>query len=144
MKKYLIVLLLVASNAFAQAGTASMQINWSAPTQRENGLALTLAEIGGYEIRYKLKAATVYNSVYLPNGAQQTFTLTAMPAGDYDIQIAAVDTDGLYSTFVAIAYKLNMSPPKQPNGVGIKRLSIDAAGECLKIPSCKVVKGETL
>lgn len=141
----LCVVLLLSGFANAQVNTApvaTLQLNWAAPVARENGVALTTTEIGGYEIRYKLKSATISNSIVLPNGSLTSFALAIPTAGEYDVQIAAYDTDMNYSSFVALGYKLNLSPPKSVNGFNVRRLTIDVQETCAANPNCKVVKGD--
>lgn len=139
-----ICLLFLSCVGYAQtaATSASLTLNWAAPTARENGVALAAAEIGGYELKYKLKTATTVNTIVIPNASARSFVLSGLPAGEYDVQIAVFDTDGLYSAFVPINYKLNLSPPKGVTGFTIKRSSIDVISLCLNTPNCKVQLGD--
>jgi hypothetical protein len=81
--------------------SSDVTIEWFIPTERENGDYLELAEIGGYEIRYKLLSATQYTSVTVSDGGVDQYDLGYL-AGDYEFEIATFDTNGLYSDFVAI------------------------------------------
>lgn len=81
--------------------SSDVTIEWFIPTERENGDYLELAEIGGYEIRYKLLSATQYTSVKVSDGGADQYDLGYL-AGDYEFEIATFDTNGLYSDFVAI------------------------------------------
>lgn len=75
-------------------------IYWSTPDQRENGEYLEYDEIGGYELRYKLRSEEVYKTIFLgPEIEEYIFDYLE---GDYEFEIATFDTDGLYSKYVAI------------------------------------------
>lgn len=123
-------------------GAQSLQFNWVPPVLRENGSALPAVEIGGYELRYRIKGATAFNSVIIPGGATKAYSLSGLASGEYDFQIAAFDVEGLYSAFVAINYKLSVSPPKVVTGFTVKRPGVDVLEICLSSPNCKVSKGE--
>lgn len=77
-------------------------IEWFIPSERENGEYLELDEIGGYEIRYKLKSASSYQSVVVKDGGIDRYSLGEL-SGTYEFQIATFDVNGLYSEFVTIS-----------------------------------------
>lgn len=85
----------------AQLISTQVRLLWSTPTARENGEYLELDEIGGFEIRFKGAADTQYTSVVINDNSVNSYTLT-QPAGDLQFEIAAFDTNGLYSNFVSI------------------------------------------
>ncbi len=74
-------------------------INWSPPTTRENGDYLAIEDVGGYELKYKLRSATQFTSIVISNGYTDSYYFNHLE-GDYEFQIAAYDVDGLYSDFV--------------------------------------------
>lgn len=76
-------------------------IYWSIPTQRENGDDLDIREIGGYELRYKLKSDEDYTIVKIDSGYTDTYYFDYLK-GEYEFEIATFDVDGLYSRFVSI------------------------------------------
>ena len=76
-------------------------IYWSIPTQRENGDHLDIRDIGGYELRYKLKSAENFTTVNIDSGFTDTYYFDYLQ-GDYEFEIATYDVDGLYSSFVSI------------------------------------------
>ena len=118
-----------------------MQFNWIAPTQRENGVALTTAEIGGFELRYRLKSSNAYLYVNIPSGIATTYSLEGIGAGEYEYQIAVYDKAGLYSNFVIVVPAVS-SNPKPVTGATAKRKDVDVKAKCIA-PSCKVaVTGE--
>lgn len=133
-----------AVSAQTPAGTIavpSLQFNWVPPIAREDGTALPVAEIGGYEIRYRLKGANAFTYLVIDNGAAKSYSLNGLVAGDYEFQIAAFDADGLYSPFVAINYRLTTAKPKPVTNVTVKKLGVDVVGGCVA-PGCKVFSGD--
>lgn len=100
----------LSSAASSQASSAVQQtgpldgpavIYWSIPTQRENGDYLDIREIGGYELRYKLRSEEDFTSVNIDSGFTDTYYFDYLQ-GDYEFEIATFDVNGLYSEFVSI------------------------------------------
>lgn len=77
------------------------RLQWSHPTQRENGQFLSLNEIGGYEIRYRPNSLGNFTYINLPGSQSTQYGIGSLPS-NYDFQIAVYDTQGLYSDFVSI------------------------------------------
>lgn len=78
-----------------------VQLYWNIPTEREDGERLDVTEISGYEVRYKLKSDTEFQSVSITDGYTDAYYFNYLQ-GDYEFQIATYDKNGLYSSFVAI------------------------------------------
>lgn len=78
-----------------------MQLLWSAPVTRENGEYLDITEIGGYEVRYKLKADTNYTNIVINDGFTDAYYFNYLQ-GEYEFEIASFDKTGLYSEFIPI------------------------------------------
>lgn len=76
-------------------------IYWSVPTFRENGAYLDITEIGGYELRYKLKSANAFEYVKIDSGYTDTYYFDHLE-GEYEFEIATYDVNKLYSDFVPI------------------------------------------
>lgn len=74
-------------------------VSWQIPSERENGEALSLADIGGYEIAYRSTDLSVFQSVVVNSAELTEYQLTNLHAGEYEFTIAAFDSDGLYSDF---------------------------------------------
>lgn len=95
------------SSAQSSGSSAAVSINgpvllyWTAPTRRMNGTVLDLSELGGYEIRYKLRNDSSFTYVKIPGGYTDSYYFNHME-GDYEFQIAAYDVTGIYSTYVPI------------------------------------------
>lgn len=71
------------------------------PNQRENGDYLDVTEVGGYELRYKLKSESNFKTIKIKDGFTDAYYFDFLK-GDYEFQIATFDTDGLYSSFVNV------------------------------------------
>ncbi len=91
-------LLSITTPAALVSGSASLK--WSAPTERENGKALASAELGGFELRYRNTTENSYHYQSLDK-TQTQITLSDL-TGDYIFEVAAFDTEGLYSNFVSL------------------------------------------
>lgn len=74
-------------------------VEWDIPTTRENGEELLLSEIGGYELLYQKQGETLEPAIVITDQTQYSFELTGLPAGRYEVRVAAFDTDGLYSDY---------------------------------------------
>lgn len=74
---------------------------WSVPSARENGEALVAEEIGGYELRYKTENEADFTSVIIEGGYVNSYYFNYLE-GKVIFEIAAYDTNGLYSRFVPI------------------------------------------
>lgn len=79
----------------------AVQIYWAVPTTRENGEYLDITEIGGYEVRYKLKSASSFTSVVIKDAFIDAYYFDYLK-GDYEFEIATFDKTGLYSKFVPV------------------------------------------
>lgn len=79
----------------------AVQLLWSAPVTRENGDYLDITEIGGYEVRYKLKLDTDYTNIVINDGFTDAYYFNYLQ-GEYEFEIATFDKAGLYSEFIAI------------------------------------------
>ena len=91
---------LVLSTIAEPEPAVGFTLEWTPPSARENGQYLELGEIGGYEIRYRRANESRYQTVTI--GARATRHTFTDLMGDYEFEIAAFDTDGLYSNFVTI------------------------------------------
>ena len=147
MRKFMVYLVLclsmLSSAVIAQAPAAgavapSLQFNWVAPTQRENGTALTTAEIGGYELRYRLKTANNYSYVAIPSGTATSYVLAGVAAGDYEYQLAVYDKSGLFSNWVTVV-PIVAANPRPVTGATAKPVGIDVKAGCVS-PACRVAE----
>ncbi|MDQ2076190.1 hypothetical protein [Marinimicrobium sp. ABcell2] len=74
---------------------------WSPPTERENGDYLEDTELGGYEIRFRKSIDEDYEVIRIEDGYTTEYEFLELD-GEFEFEIAAYDTSGLYSVFVAI------------------------------------------
>lgn len=74
-------------------------VEWDIPTTRENGEELLLSEIGGYELLYRKQGDALEPAIVITDQTQDSFELEGLPAGRYEVRVAAFDTDGLYSDY---------------------------------------------
>lgn len=81
-------------------------MKWSVPSKRENGELLEVDEIGGYELRYKTSNGSDYTTVLIAGGHVDSYYFNHLE-GDLEFEIAAYDTNGLYSRFVPIQPQTN-------------------------------------
>ena len=78
------------------AGSAAL--SWDIPQRREDGDNLVLAEIGGYEINYRLEGDALFTSVVVNDGTVTEYVIEDLAAGRYEIYIHAFDEEGVYSS----------------------------------------------
>ena len=83
----------------AQDNNMTINLSWTPPTHRINGEPLS-GGLMGYEIRYREVGAATFQSITLGEKEPTSYRLTNIPKGEYEVEIAAYDTDGIYSTFV--------------------------------------------
>lgn len=93
---------LLGGSALAQAAS-SVKLSWGIPTTRENGQALPVSELTGYELYYTTDDPAVTGSVKVSGGATATYTVSNLAAGNYHFAISAVDSKGLKSKLSPIA-----------------------------------------
>lgn len=109
----LAVLLLWSAVSYANDAT----VNWAHPTQRENNVALPLAEIRETLVLYGLCASgqlpATPQSRVVPAPAT-TVTLTGLGYGTWCVAARTVDTEGRASNNSSIASKVILAPPKPP------------------------------
>ena len=144
--RYLIVCLMfcvsmLSLSAVAQSGAdgavlTPMQFSWVAPTQRNDNTPLAVTDIGGFQLRYKLRSAGSYSMVTIASGAATSYALAGIGAGDYEYQLAVYDTNGLYSGWVAIVPSVAANPKPVTNATA-KRLGVDVKAACVS-PACRV------
>lgn len=84
--------------------TIDITLYWNPPVERENGEALSLSEIGGYEIRYRMIGAGDYNRLVINDSHADQHLFQDLEDGAYEFEIAAFDLEGLYSEFVTVTY----------------------------------------
>ena len=90
-----------SSSVFGRYVDGPVELYWTTPTERENGDALDVTEIGGYELRYKREGESEYTVITIEDGYADAYYLDFLK-GQYLFEIATYDIHGLYSSFVPI------------------------------------------
>lgn len=80
--------------------TMAVNLQWTPPSQREDGTLLTESELKQYEIRYRPVGTETFTVTHV-DASETSLPLPNLPIADYEFQIAAIDNDGLYSDFVS-------------------------------------------
>lgn len=91
-----------SGNSTSSGSAKPTELRWSHPNTRVSGKYMELGEIGGYSIRYRKSNIGHYDYLTLTGNKITTLTSSDIP---YDgvIEIATIDTDGLYSQYASIA-----------------------------------------
>ena len=78
-------------------GPADILLTWSAPTERVNGSALAIAEIGGYQICY-IGSDGQINLVDIADPLQTDYLLKNLSPDEYQLNIFTYDTENNLSS----------------------------------------------
>jgi hypothetical protein len=84
-------------------GTGSVTLNWTAPTQNEDGSALT--DLAGYRIYWGTTPGSYPNSVTVDNPGLTTYVVEGLVAGTYEFVATAFNTAGVESRYSSPATK---------------------------------------
>ncbi len=79
--------------------TASIELSWDIPLQREDGSALELYEINGYVIAYGTNSGNLTNQVQVSGASQTSALIEELNAGTYYFAIATVDSEGVQGNY---------------------------------------------
>lgn len=90
-----------SSSATSEPIQGPVVLYWTAPSRRENGATMDITELSGYEVRYKLRSKPDYKYINIPGGFTDAYYFEYLK-GDYQFEIAAIDSNGMYSRFVPI------------------------------------------
>lgn len=77
----------------------AVQLSWDIPLARNNGDALYVNELAGYEILYSHERDTSPRQVHIEDPLQTNAQVAGLPVGHYRFAIAAIDSNGVYSQF---------------------------------------------
>lgn len=89
------------SSSASDNNASGFLLTWVPPYSRESGDLLPAYEIGGYAIRYITPDAREFTYIDIAGDSLNTYSIINLPA-DASFEIAAYDTNGLYSEFVPI------------------------------------------
>ena len=85
------------------ASTGSTTLSWTAPTQNEDGSALT--NLAGYKLYWGTEPGSYPNSVTIDNPGVTTYVVENLTAGTYEFVATAFNTSGVESRFSNSATK---------------------------------------
>lgn len=74
-------------------------VSWDIPTERENGEALPLSEIGGYEIAFRKTDSEQFDVLIVDDHTAQSLVIENLAAGEYEFKIASFDSNGMYGQY---------------------------------------------
>lgn len=77
----------------------AVSVSWVAPAEREDGSALSMAEIAGYRVYYGGTHGDYTNQVDIADSATMQITFDDLAAGTYYFVVTVVDADGRESGF---------------------------------------------
>lgn len=103
---YLLALSLVfplvgCSGGDGSSSNSSPSLSWVAPSEREDGSALSPSEIVGFRIYYGTESGNYSNTVDIDDHTATQAVLAGIPSGDFFVVMTAVDVDGRESSFSA-------------------------------------------
>ncbi len=90
------------AGAGESAERGSVTLNWSMPRSRQNGGALNVADLAGYEIYVIAEFSGADKRYDIDDPQLTTYTINGLPPDTYHISVSAVDRDGRKSTLSAI------------------------------------------
>ena len=121
LEALVVLALLAMAGALLLSGEARAEdatLNWTHPTQRENNVALALAEIRETQVDWGLCSGTSFPAT--PAGTKAvpapatTTVITGLAYGTWCFRARTVDTGGLTSVNTSVVSKVILAPPKPP------------------------------
>ena len=80
----------------AEFASADISLNWQAPLSREDGSALPITAIAGYEISYE-NSRQQTTIITLNNADSNSYKINDLPPDDYQFAVFAFDTNNAIS-----------------------------------------------
>jgi len=84
-------------------GTGSVTLNWTPPTQNDDGSMLT--DLAGYEVRYGKDQANLDRSVQLTNPSLNTYVVDSLTSGTWFFAVRSINRIGTSSVMSNVASK---------------------------------------
>ena len=97
-----VVFLFACSGGGGSGGSSSASfggLTWTAPSERENGDALSLSEIAGFRIYYGEESGIYPGTIDISDGSSVESDLDDVSSGKYFVVVTTIDTDGRESAF---------------------------------------------
>jgi hypothetical protein len=82
--------------------TSDITVEWTAPSQRENGDYLSISELKGYEIYYTTDISGKSAVINVKGGHTNKYDIDDLPADIYYFTMSAIDNEGLKSRMTDI------------------------------------------
>jgi VCBS repeat-containing protein len=82
-----------------EQGVGDITLSWVAPVEREDGSAISMAEIAGYRVYYGVSSGAYTNEVMVNGGSTMSVTLRNLSSGRYFLVVTTIDTDGRESVY---------------------------------------------
>ncbi len=82
----------------------SVTLNWTAPTQNEDGTTLT--DLDGYKIYWGTTSGSYPNSVTIDNETVTSYVVDNLAPGTYEFVATSFNTSGVESRYSAPATKV--------------------------------------
>jgi hypothetical protein len=76
------------------AANPVLSLSWIAPSEREDGTPISMAEIAGYRVYYGAVQGSYTHQVDIADSATMQVTLSDLATGTYYFAVTAIDTDG--------------------------------------------------
>lgn len=86
-------------------GDRQISVFWRAPTERENGEPLSLAELKGYRIHWGPTSNPTQYSITINDPYATSFTLESVVPGSYELAMTAIDSEGRESSLSGALHK---------------------------------------
>ncbi len=81
------------------ATASAISLSWIAPSERDDGTSISMAEISGYRIYYGTTQGTYTEQIDVNDGNVDQATLDNLTSGTYYLVLTTVDIDGRESTY---------------------------------------------
>jgi len=85
-----------------QGVTQGVALSWIAPSEREDGTPISMAEIAGYRVYYGTSEGNYPNELDIADSDNMQATLSNLASGIYYIVVTTYDMDGRESAFSEI------------------------------------------
>lgn len=90
-----------AGSSSGQSAGGIANLNWVAPSEREDGTPISLSEIAGYKVYYGSSVGEYPNQIDITDSSATEVGVTSLSPGRYYFVITTLDTDGHESEFSA-------------------------------------------
>jgi len=95
----LILPLFACGGGGGEGGDSSGLPSWNAPSEREDGTALSPAEIAGYRVYYGTVEGVYPNQLTVIDDKLAKGDIDSIPSGKYFVVVTTIDTEGRESAF---------------------------------------------